>query len=110
MEKEVRQKIAAISAQIDSLEATLELVRTSNVLCFTTIERNAEETVSIEFNDDNMNGANQVCKHAKDEMIQYMESKIADLEKSLDFVEKKDTKFSKIQKKDVYLQRKTYEQ
>jgi hypothetical protein len=110
MEKEVRQKIAATSRQIDSLEATLELIKTSNVLCFTTMSRNADETVSIEFTENNTNGANMVFKHARDEMVQYMESKIAELEKSLDFVEKKDTKFSKIQKKDVYLQRKTYGQ
>ena len=52
MEKEERQKIAAISGQIDSLEATLNLIQTSNVLCFTTMDRGADETVSIEFNED----------------------------------------------------------
>lgn len=110
MEKEERQKIAAISGQIDSLEATLNLIQTSNVLCFTTMDRGADETVSIEFNEDDSGGTNQIFKHARDEMVEYIQGKIDELEKSLDFVIKKDPKFTKIQKKDVYLQRKTYEQ
>lgn len=107
MEKEVRQKIANLSNQIDSLEATIELIKTSNVLCFTTMDRSADETVSIEFTDNDSSGTNGIITGARDAMVAYLTNKISMMEKTLDFLTKPETKISKIQKKNVYLQSKT---
>lgn len=110
MEKETRQKIANLSNQIDSLEATIDLIKTSNVLCFTTMDRSAEETVSIEFVDNDQNGTNSIITNARNNMVTFLTNKIEALEKSIDILTKPETKISKIQKKGVYLQSKTYDQ
>jgi hypothetical protein len=93
MEKEDRQKIAKISQQIDNLAATRDLITTSNVLCFTTMDRSAEETVSIEFEvgDENVVNTftNGIIRDARIKMIEYLDSKIYALDKEIDKIIKK---------------------
>jgi hypothetical protein len=94
MKKETRQKIANISGKIDSLERTRELIKTSNVLCFTTMDRGPEETVSIEFVDDKPNDGqmeiNGLIVVAKQKMLDYLGEKIASLNEEIDKIAEKD--------------------
>ena len=94
MKKETRQKIASISGKIDSLERTRELIKTSNVLCFTTMDRGPEDTVSVEFVDDQPNDGqmeiNGLIVVAKQKMLDYLGEKIASLNEEIDKITEKD--------------------
>jgi prefoldin subunit 5 len=83
MDKETRQGISRYSQQIDNLEATMELIKTSTVLCFTTMDRSPEETVSIEFTE-GTEGTNWIIQESIDAMVAYLTDKIADLEEKID--------------------------
>ena len=89
MEKETRKAIAAYSQQIDALEKTRELIETSNVLCFTTMDRGPEETVTIEFDSDNPSGTNSIFVNAEESMLDYLDAKIEHLERKIDELLKK---------------------
>ena len=94
MNENARRAIAAYSQQIDGLEVTRDLIKTSNVLCFTTIDRTPEETVSIEFTntdpDDRAAQTNAIINAARDGMVKYIEERITDLNEKIDkiFTEK----------------------
>lgn len=85
--EDARKKIASLSESIDRLETTVELIRTSNVLCFTTMDRGPEETVSIEFTEPNPDGSklatNSIIKEARNKMISYLQEKIRKNEESI---------------------------
>ena len=91
MEKDIRQKIAKLSGEIDALEQTLNLVKSSNVLCFTTMERRADETVTLEFNGiGGQQVVNEIFTSAQANTIRYLEGKIKDKEREIDdLLEKK---------------------
>ena len=91
MDKETRQKIAELSREIDGLNTTLELVKTSNVLCFTTMDRSVEDTVTLEFKAfDGENVKNRIFAEAQGSTIKYLELKIEEKEKMIDsLIEKK---------------------
>ena len=91
MDKEIRQSIAELSREIDTFEQTLNLVKSSNVLCFTTMERNADETVTLEFNGlDGDNPVNEIFTTAQANTIRYLDSKIKEREREIDsLLEKK---------------------
>lgn len=84
----IRKTITRYSNEIDNLEMTKKLIQTSNVLCFTTMDRSPEETVSIEFSEHNADGSkmetNGVIKSARDAMVQYLDSKISELNEKID--------------------------
>ena len=87
MKEEVRKAIAECSQQIDNLESTRNLISTSNVLCFTTMDRGPEETVSIEFVDYPTAkdvAINVVIKTARDAMVEYINGKIRQLNEKID--------------------------
>ena len=93
MKKETRQEISRCSQQIDNLEATIELIKTSTVLCFTTMDRGPEETVSIESVTSptgEMRDTNIIISDAKESMIKYLEWKISELEEKIDEITRKD--------------------
>lgn len=85
--EDARKKIASLSRSIDELEMTVELIRSSNVLCFTTMDRGPEETVSIEFTEPNPDGSklatNSIIKEARNKMISYLQEKIKKNEESI---------------------------
>ena len=91
MDKEIRQSIAELSREIDTFEQTLNLVKSSNVLCFTTMERKADETVTLEFNGlDGDNPVNEIFTTAQANTIRYLDSKIKEREREIDnLLEKK---------------------
>jgi hypothetical protein len=91
MDKEIRQSIAELSREIDAFEQTLNLVKSSNVLCFTTMERKADETVTLEFNGlDGDNPVNEIFTTAQANTIRYLDSKIKEREREIDnLLEKK---------------------
>ena len=88
MKEEVRKAIAECSQQIDNLERTRNLISTSNVLCFTTMDRGPEETVSIEFVEKPETrkdvAINVAINLAKDGMVEYINSKIRQLNERID--------------------------
>ena len=88
MKEEVRKAIAERSQQIDNLERTRNLISTSNVLCFTTMDRGPEETVSIELVENPETrkdvAINVAIKQAKDGMVEYINSKIKQLNEKID--------------------------
>ena len=89
MDKETRKAIATYSQQIDGLEKTRELIETSNVLCFTTMDRGPEETVTIEFDGDNPSGTNSIFENAREGMLDYIDTKIEYLERKIDELSRK---------------------
>lgn len=88
MDKKTRRAIANYSEQIDKLEVTRELIKTSDVLCFTTMERGPEQTVSIEFVTDKPTDGqmeiNGFIVTAKQKMMDYIDGKIEELNKEID--------------------------
>jgi galactokinase/mevalonate kinase-like predicted kinase len=89
MDRDSVREIARISNQLDSLERTLELVRTSTVLCFTTMDRSAEDTVSIEFKhslseEEGESDMNRILWKAKEGMAEYLSGKIDELNGKID--------------------------
>ena len=89
MDRRKRQEISQISREIDLLENTLELVKTSTVLCFTTMDRSAEETVSVEFQsifDGGNPEKNKILLESKKMMTDYLTEKIEELEKKIDII------------------------
>ena len=88
MKRETRKRIANLSQKIDNIEATRKLISTSNVLCFTTMDRGADETVTIEFTEHDPDGSyittNTIFKRAKEDMALYLDGKIKKLEKAID--------------------------
>ena len=90
--EDARKTIARLSTTVDNLNATIELIRTSNVLCFTTMDRGPEETVSIEFTESNPDGSkmvtNSIIKEARDKMILYLQEKIKKNEESIETIMK----------------------
>ena len=90
MDKETRQGISRYSQQIDNLETTIELIKTSTVLCFTTMDRSPEETVSIEFTA-GAKDTNWIIQESIDAMIAYLTDKIADLEEKINELLEKDS-------------------
>ena len=93
MKEEVRKAIAECSQQIDNLERTRDLISTSNVLCFTTMDRGPEETVSIEFvkNPDTSKDVviNDVICSARGGMVEYINNKIKQLNDKIDRIAEK---------------------
>ena len=85
MDKETRQAIARLSQKIDGLETTKELIKTSTVLCFTTMDRSADETVSIEFVENGLNSlTNGIIRDARIRMVEHLDGKICELETEID--------------------------
>ena len=89
MDKETRQGISRYSQQIDNLETTMKLIKTSTVLCFTTMDRSPEETVSIEFTEGDK-GKNWIIQESIDAMVAYLMDKIDDLEEKINELLEKD--------------------
>ena len=87
MDKEKIKKIVTIFNQMATLERTKELVETSTVLCFTTMDRTAEDTVSIEFRQYLSGGesaTNKILHDAREKMVDYLSGKIEQLSKEID--------------------------
>ena len=89
MDRDSVREITRISNQLDSLERTLELVKTSTVLCFTTMDRSAEDTVSIEFKhslseEEGESDMNRILHNAKEGMVEYLSAKIDELNDKID--------------------------
>ena len=77
MDKETRQAIARLSQKIDGLETTKELIKTSTVLCFTTMDRSADETVSIEFVENGLNSlTNGIIRDARIRMVEHLDGNL----------------------------------
>ena len=90
MDKETRKIIIETFQQVEGLEKTKELIESSNVLCFTTMDRGPEETVTIEYDpvkdikDGKMSPTNEVFLHARCGMTNYIDMKIEELNEKID--------------------------